>query len=92
LGNHGAAMTQAREQVGLAGDPRSDAASVLPVTGTMMRMPELRFMRDPSHGGMTTVAQEIGCVAAASVRLFEQQLPIRNQVARFCEILGCDPL
>jgi hydrogenase expression/formation protein HypE len=65
---------------------------VLPVTGTMMRMPELRFMRDPSHGGMATVAQETACVAAASVWLFEQQLPIRNQVARICEILGCDPL
>jgi hydrogenase expression/formation protein HypE len=92
LGNCGAAMTLAREQVGLAMDLRSDAASVLPFTGTMVRMPELHFMRDPSHGGLATAAQEIACVAAASVRLFEQHLPIRNQVARFCEVLGCDPL
>jgi hydrogenase expression/formation protein HypE len=92
LGNHGAAMTLAREQVGLAVNLRSDAASVLPIAGTMMRMPELHFMRDPSHGGLATVAQETPCVAAASVRLFAQQLPISDQVVRFCEMLGCDPM
>jgi hydrogenase expression/formation protein HypE len=92
LGDHGAAVMLAREQFGLSGALLSDAASVLPVTAILMRTPGLRFMRDPTRGGMATVAHDIAGACAASVRLFEAQLPIRPPVASVCEILGYDPL
>jgi hydrogenase expression/formation protein HypE len=92
LGDHGAAVMLAREQFGLSGTLQSDAASVLPVTTVLMRHPGLRFMRDPTRGGMATVAHDIAGATAATVRLFEAQLPIRPPVASVCEILGYDPL
>jgi hydrogenase expression/formation protein HypE len=92
LGDHGAAVMLAREQFGLSGDLRSDAASVLPVTAALMRHPGLRFMRDPTRGGMATVAHDIAAATAATVRLLEARLPIRPPVASVCEILGYDPL
>jgi hydrogenase expression/formation protein HypE len=92
LGDHGAAVMLAREQFGLSGDLCSDATCVLPVTSLLLRHPGLRFMRDPTRGGMATVAHDIAGATSATVRLFEAQLPIRPPVASVCEILGYDPL
>jgi hydrogenase expression/formation protein HypE len=92
LGDHGAAVMLAREQFGLSGELRSDAASVLPVTTILLRQHGLRFMRDPTRGGVATVAHDIAAATAATVRLFAAELPVRPPVASVCEILGYDPL
>jgi hydrogenase expression/formation protein HypE len=92
LGDHGAAVMLAREQFGLSGELLSDAASVLPVTAILMRHAGLRFMRDPTRGGVATVAHDIAVATGANVRLTAAQLPIRPPVASVCEILGFDPL
>ncbi|MFO1039723.1 MAG: hydrogenase expression/formation protein HypE [Geminicoccaceae bacterium] len=92
LGDHGAAVMLAREQFGLAGDLRSDCASVLPATTILLRHVGLRFMRDPTRGGLATVAHDVASATGWSVRLFEEKLPLRREVAGVCEILGYDPL
>ena len=91
LGDHGTAVMLAREQFGLSGQLESDAASVLPVTNILLQQPELRFMRDPTRGGLATVAHDIALAKTATVRLFEAQLPVRQEVYGVCEILGYDP-
>ena len=92
LGDHGTAVMLAREQFGLSGDLKSDAASVVPVTGILRARSGLRFMRDPTRGGIATVAHEIAMATSCTVRLFEEHLPVRQEVAGVCEILGYDPL
>ena len=92
LGDHGTAVMMAREQFGLRGDLKSDAASVVPVTSILLRDPGLRFMRDPTRGGLATVAHDIAAACRHTVRLFEDQLPLRREVVSVCEILGYDPL
>ena len=59
IGDHGISVMLAREQFGLRGDLKSDAASVLPITRELVKFPGLRFMRDPTRGGLATVAHEI---------------------------------
>jgi len=92
VGDHGAAVMLAREQFGLSSDLRSDAASVLPVTRVLQQIPGLRFMRDPTRGGLATVAHDIAAATGAGVRLYEEKIPVLPQVASVCEILGYDPL
>lgn len=92
LGDHGAAVLLAREAFGLSGTLASDAASVLPVTRLLRPLPGLRFMRDPTRGGLATVAHDIATAAGARVRLVEESLPLREAVAGVCDILGFDPL
>lgn len=92
IGDHGTAVLLAREQFGLAGDLCSDVASVLPVTSILLRYSGLRFMRDPTRGGIAAVAHEIARSTRSCVRLFEKRLPIRPEVASVCEILGFDPI
>jgi hydrogenase expression/formation protein HypE len=92
IGDHGAAVMLAREEFGLRGDLKSDAASVLPEAQALMTVPGLRFMRDPTRGGLATVAHEMARAAGLTVRLSEAQIPVNDSVQSVCELLGFDPL
>jgi hydrogenase expression/formation protein HypE len=91
VGDHGIAVMLAREQFGLRGDLRSDAASVLPITRALATLPGLRFMRDPTRGGLATVAHEIVHGSGLGVALEETRVPVRDSVRAVCEMLGYDP-
>lgn len=91
VGDHGTAVMLAREQFGLRGDLASDAASVLPYTQALLHLPGLRFMRDPTRGGLATVAHEIARATGCEVRLEEAAIPVRDAVRAVCEMLGYDP-
>jgi hydrogenase expression/formation protein HypE len=91
IGDHGTAVMLAREQFGLKGDLRSDAASVLPLTLSLLQIDGLRFMRDPTRGGLATVAYELAHATGLTVRLDEAAIPVRDQVRSVCEMLGYDP-
>lgn len=92
VGDHGIAVMLAREQFGLRGELRSDAASVLPLTRTARDLDGLRFMRDPTRGGLASVCHEISRATGLAVRLREADLPVRDPVRSVCEMLGYDPL
>jgi hydrogenase expression/formation protein HypE len=92
IGDHGTAVLLAREQFGLSGRLESDAASVLPVTRKLLDIGGTKFMRDPTRGGLATVAQEIAAATSHTVRLFERSIPVRPEVRGICDILGFDPM
>jgi hydrogenase expression/formation protein HypE len=91
IGDHGIAVMLAREQFGLRGDLKSDAASVLPITRELVRLPGLRFMRDPTRGGLASVANEVVQGSGLGLRLYESRVPVRDAVQSVCEMLGYDP-
>lgn len=92
VGDHGAAVLLAREEFGLRGDLRSDAASVLPLTQALAKVDGLRFMRDPTRGGLATVTHEIARATGLGLKLDEARIPINDSVQSVCELLGFDPL
>jgi len=92
VGDHGVAVMLAREEFGIRGDLRSDAGSVLNLTRAAVRTPGLRFMRDPTRGGLATVAHDIASIRGVQVRLVEPSIPVHDPVRAVCEILGYDPL
>jgi hydrogenase expression/formation protein HypE len=91
IGSHGVAVLLAREEFGLRGDLRSDAASVLPLTLALRGLPGLRFMRDPTRGGLATVMHEVAQATGLPVRLREIAIPVEAPVRTVCEMLGYDP-
>ncbi len=91
VGDHGIAVMLAREQFGMRGDLQSDAASVLPITLALAAVAGLRFMRDPTRGGLATVAHEIVHGSGLGVWLEETRVPVRDSVRSVCEMLGYDP-
>jgi hydrogenase expression/formation protein HypE len=92
VGDHGIAVMLAREQFGLSGELRSDAASVLPLAQALWPLPGLRFMRDPTRGGLATVMHEICRASQLQVRLRQPDIPVRDEVSSVCQMLGYDPL
>jgi len=92
IGDHGVAVMLARGQFDLYGDVQSDAASVLPLTQALLPLSGLRFMRDPTRGGLATVVNEISHATGLGMRLTEEAIPVRDSVRSVCEILGYDPL
>ena len=62
IGDHGTAVMLAREQFGLRGELCSDCADVTPLAAASFDLADttaLRFMRDPSRGGIASVLHEI---------------------------------
>jgi hydrogenase expression/formation protein HypE len=92
IGDHGAAVMLARQEFGLHGGLTSDAASVLPQARALMSVPGLRFMRDPTRGGLATVAHELSRATGLAVHLSEAGIPVNDEVQSVCELLGFDPL
>ena len=92
IGEHGAAVMLARQEFGLRGHLESDSASVFPQAQALTTVAGLKFMRDPTRGGLATVAHEIARLAGLCVRLVESQIPINDSVQSVCELLGFDPL
>lgn len=90
VGDHGTAVMLAREEFGLRGDLVSDAASVMTLTEPLLALDGLRFMRDPTRGGIASIGHEIVKATGFGVR-FEATIPVRDQVQSVCEMLGYDP-
>jgi len=92
VGDHGTAVLLARGAFGLRGNLRSDSASVLAYTNAARKFAGLRFMRDPTRGGVATVGNEISLRTGLRIVLDEITLPISDEVRGVCDMLGYDPL
>jgi hydrogenase expression/formation protein HypE len=92
VGDHGISVMLAREEFGLHGDVSSDAASVLPLTQAALTFPGLRFMRDPTRGGLATVCHELQRATGMGVSVQQADIPVRDPVQSVCDMLGYDPM
>ncbi len=94
LGDHGMAIMIARGNLELEAEIISDTRALTPLVEALKRAvgPNLRFMRDPTRGGVGTVLNELARDSGYGIALWEDQLPIRDAVHGACEILGLDPL
>lgn len=93
IGDHGMAVLCKREGLAFENEIRSDAASLNGIVSAMLEAyPGVHVLRDPTRGGVATTLNEIAEQSAVGIRLFEESLPIREDVAGACELLGLDPL
>ncbi len=90
VGDHGTAVMLAREDFGLRGDVVSDAGPVMELTEALLGFDGLRFMRDPTRGGIASIAHEIVRATGLGVR-FEPTIPVKEPVQSVCDMLGYDP-
>lgn len=93
LADHGMAVMIARGDLALDVDVRSDTAPLHEPAGALLGLgAALRWMRDPTRGGLATALNELAAPAGLGVLLDEAALPVDPAVAAACEILGIDPL
>jgi hydrogenase expression/formation protein HypE len=94
LGDHGAAILIARGDLELEAEVLSDTRPLTPLVRALKEVAGsgLRFMRDPTRGGVGTVLNELARDSGYGVALWEENIPIRDVVHGACELLGIDPL
>ncbi|HUX45003.1 MAG TPA: hydrogenase expression/formation protein HypE, partial [Terracidiphilus sp.] len=94
IGDHGITILLARAELEIEADLCSDTRSVLPMVEAMVAEagPGIRWMRDPTRGGVATALNELARDCGLAVELTEEAIPIRDAVRGACELLGLDPL
>jgi hydrogenase expression/formation protein HypE len=91
LGDHGAAITVAREELALDSSIQSDSQPLNGLVDAILAVcPEIHAMRDATRGGLATVLNEFALSSEVGIRLYEQALPVREEVQGICELLGLD--
>ncbi|MGH9356574.1 MAG: hydrogenase expression/formation protein HypE [Terriglobia bacterium] len=94
IGDHGITILLARGELDLEADLCSDTRSVLPLVEALAQAagPDIRWMRDPTRGGVATALNELARDCGFAIHLFEDKIPVRETVRGACELLGLDPL
>ena len=93
LGDHGMAIMVARGGLELEVDLESDTAPLHGLVAALLDATDgVRWLRDPTRGGVATVLNELAMAAEVGVALHEAAIPVRPEVTGACEILGIDPL
>lgn len=92
IGEHGTAVMLARAEFGVQGSIQSDCGSVWPLVEKLLEFDGLRFMRDPTRGGLATLLHEVARGTGFGIRVREAAIPVCRQVRGLCELLGLDPL
>jgi len=93
IGDHGAAVVDARGELALDSGVASDCQPLAGLIADMLAAcPDVRCMRDATRGGVATVLNEFAQASRCAIRLDEEALPVRESVRGVCEILGLDPL
>jgi len=94
IGDHGITILIARGELDVEADLRSDTRCVFPLVEALANAaaPGLRWMRDPTRGGVATALNELARDCGLAIVLSEEQIPVREEVRGACELLGLDPL
>ena len=93
IGEHGIAILAQRAGLEFETKIESDSAALHTLVDTMLNAShEIRCMRDPTRGGVSSTLNEIAQQSRVGIELQESSLPIHEEVRGACELLGLDPL
>lgn len=95
LGDHGMTILAQREGLRFESSLTSDCAPLSGlVAGLLAAMPPgaVRWLRDPTRGGLATTLNELASAAGIGVQVREAAVPVRQTVRAACDMLGLDPL
>jgi hydrogenase expression/formation protein HypE len=94
IGDHGITILLARGELDLEAELASDTRCILPLVEAMAEevAPGIRWMRDPTRGGVATSLNELARDCGLGIILEEDAIPVRDAVRGACELLGLDPL
>ncbi|HWY58180.1 MAG TPA: hydrogenase expression/formation protein HypE [Terriglobales bacterium] len=93
IGDHGITILAQREGLEFETQIQSDSASLHTLVTEMLGASrDIRCMRDPTRGGVSSTLNEIADRSRVGIEIEELSLPIHEQVRGACELLGLDPL
>jgi hydrogenase expression/formation protein HypE len=90
---HGMAILSARQELEFESSIVSDTAALDLLAKDMLSVSsDIHCMRDLTRGGLSSALNEIASCSNVGIRIFEDRIPIQDQVRGWCDVLGFDPL
>ncbi len=93
IARHGMAIMAVREGLTFESEIESDTASLSEMVMNMIENGiDVHCLRDATRGGLASVLVELSQSGGYEFHIEESAIPVRDDVAAACEILGLDPL
>jgi hydrogenase expression/formation protein HypE len=93
IARHGMAIMAVREGLEFESSIESDSAPLADLVLALLNGGvEIHCLRDLTRGGLASTLNEIALAAKVGIKIDESIIPVREDVAAACEILGLDPL
>lgn len=92
IGDHGMTIISQREDIKFDSPLESDCAGLAGIISEVLKVPGVKFMRDPTRGGLAATLNEIAGESGLSVELNEVDIPINPTVQAAADVLGFDVL
>ena len=93
LGRHGLAVMLARDALDFESPIESDTAPLADLVLALLEAGiQPHMLRDLTRGGLVASLHETATAAQVKIEILESAIPVREDVAGACEILGFDPL
>ena len=93
IADHGITILTRREGLSFKTSITSDTAPLNHMVKQMLTIGRgIHVLRDPTRGGVGTALNEIAEKSKIGIKIYEEKIPLKKEVAAACELLGFDPL
>ncbi|WP_336755199.1 hydrogenase expression/formation protein HypE [Pantoea sp. USHLN298] len=92
LGDHGAAILNLREKLGMVLGVESDCAVLAPMIAPLRGLSGVHALRDATRGGVNAILHEFSAASGCGFCIDEDALPVKPAVRGLAELLGLEPL
>jgi hydrogenase expression/formation protein HypE len=95
IADHGITVLTQREGLSFETSLQSDSAPLNHMVKKMFSAAaagDIHVLRDPTRGGVGTALNEIAEKSEIGIEIIEDKIPLKDEVAGACELLGFDPL
>jgi hydrogenase expression/formation protein HypE len=93
IGEHGITILTQREGMSFQSTLISDTAPLNHMVKKMLdASKDIHVLRDPTRGGVATALNEIAIQSEVGMSIYEDNIPVKDEVSGICELLGFDPL
>ena len=93
IGDHGMTIISQREDIKFQSQLKSDCAGLADLTCQLLENTSgIKFMRDPTRGGLAATLNEISVASAMSIEICEADIPVNPSVQAAADMLGFDVL
>jgi len=93
IADHGLAVMAARENLGISTTIESDVAPLAALVRDILATgADVKFLRDPTRGGVAGVVADLAETTGSTVEIRERDVPVSAAARHVAEALGLDPL
>lgn len=93
IADHGMSVMMARGDLAIQAPIESDTRAVNHLVEALIEaVPETRWMRDATRGGLGTVLNELAIATGWGIAIEDEAVPVHEMTRGACDMLGIDPI